>query len=123
MQNAAASYYFEPGVDVDLLYPEWTFNCNWTTIISAATFLDVKIGYNWKKYEDMPSNGKDIPSHYDWWYGTYSGNYPEYNLSENSTLLGMAHFSHYVPQFILGTHDFKIGMEFRHFKNISCFLN
>ena len=99
--------YDEPGFNVNL---------NWTSIWSPTTFFDLKLGYNYYNFEMNPNQGMDIIGGYDYWTWTYIGNAPYYQAESSTNYHASAHFSHFIPQFLAGSHDFKAGLEFVKYK-------
>jgi len=60
----------------------------------------------------MPINGTDVSSHYDYLTGMYSGNGGYYWIMDTAHWTASASLSHHTDEFIAGSHDFKIGVEF-----------
>jgi len=104
---------FTAEVNLDNHFPGYIVNTNWTSIFSPTTYLDVKFGYNYKNENQLPSSGKGVAGHYDLLTYTYSGNWSSFYENESRTTDIMAQLSHYVPEFISGSHDFKAGIEYQ----------
>lgn len=109
---------FPVGVSLDNNYPGHFVSVNWTSIFSPNTFLDVKAAYNYKNQDQIPSAGMDESGHYDLGTGMYSGNYPGSYIGRNRNVDLYAHLSHYIPEFIGGSHQFKLGIEYRRSKYV-----
>jgi hypothetical protein len=107
---------FPPDVSLNNNYPGYFINLNWTSIFSSNTFLDVKLGYNHKDQNQLPTAGMDISGHYDLATGIYSKNFPSFYEAQYRYLDLNAHLSHYIPEFIKGSHDLKLGIEYRYAK-------
>jgi hypothetical protein len=107
---------FTPEASLDNNYPGHVVNLNWTSIFSANTFLDFKLGYNHKNRNQLPTAGMDISAHYDLATGMFSENFPSIYQGQNRYLDLNAHLSHYVPEFLKGSHELKLGIEYRYAK-------
>ena len=107
---------FPADVSLDNNYPGYVINLNWTSIFSPNTFLDMKLGFNHKDRDQLPTAGMDISGHLDLATGMWSKNYPGFYQGRNRYLDLNAHLSHYVPEFIKGSHDLKLGIEYRYAK-------
>jgi hypothetical protein len=105
-----------PDIGYDYEYPNWFGSLNWTSIFSATTFLDVKAGYNYYSGAVSPQGGLDTPGIYDQYLYKYINNYTDATTTTTWNYHANAHLSYYVPQFIKGSHDFKAGLEFIHYK-------
>jgi len=101
-----------PDIGYDSEYPTWYGNLNWTSIFSPTTFLDVKAGYNYYSSQVMPHGGLDKPGTYDNFLYKYFDNYTDATATTTKTYHASAHLSHYIPQFLKGSHDTKVGIEF-----------
>ncbi len=110
---------FPSDVSLDNNYPGYVINLNWTSIFSPNTFLDMKVGYNHKNQDQLPTAGMDISGHYDLATGMYSKNYPGFYQAQYRYLDLNAHLSHYIPEFIKGSHDLKLGIEYRYAKEVA----
>ncbi len=84
---------------------------SWTSIFSPTTYLDVKAGINYWKYDQLPMKGLDTPGRVDLLTGLYSGNSFGWNKSTTRTFHLSAHLSHYIPYFLTGSHDITVGAE------------
>lgn len=91
-------------------HPGWLVNANWSSILSPMTFLDIKLGYNWKMWKNLGSG--DGPTFRDLVTGAIWGNWFDHDSeSPDSSYHFNAHLSHYIPKFIMGSHDIKLGTE------------
>lgn len=111
--NVLAGPEYSPEVSINNDSPGFIVNMNWTSIFSSKTFLDAKIGYNYKDQNQTCSGGRDISGHLDLATGIYTQNYMATIDTPNRTLDLSAHISHYVPEFIKGSHELKMGIEFQ----------
>jgi hypothetical protein len=84
---------------------------SWTSILSPTTYLDVKAGFNHQKLDQLPTGGMDTPGHIDYYDYSYKDNYDSWSKSTGRTFDLSAHLSHYIPHFIMGSHDITIGAE------------
>jgi len=100
----------ENGVNLD--YPQYFGSLNWTSIFSPTTFLDVKLGYTQSDNKSVPMKGKEIVGKYDSYWGRYIDNYPYFDEQNSKVYHANVHFSHYLPKFLIGSHDVKVGLEF-----------
>jgi len=107
---------FTPEASLDNNYPGHVVNLNWTSIFSPNTFLDFKLGYNHKNQDQLPSGGMDVSAHYDLVTGMYTQNFPSIYQGRTRNLDLNAHLSHYIPEFIKGSHELKMGIEYRYAK-------
>jgi len=113
--NGAISV-LNPDIGADQNWVNWFGSLNWTSIFSATTFLDVKAGYNYYFSGVMPQGGLDTPGIYDQYLRKYINNYIDATAQVCWNYHGNAHLSHYVPHFIKGSHDFKLGLEYLYHK-------
>jgi len=92
--------------------PGVPFALNWLHTFSENSFAEVKAGYYYSWYDQRPKQGRDIPEHYDYETGMYSGNYYYWSESESSHVTASATLSHHADDFLKGSHDFKVGVEY-----------
>lgn len=91
-------------------YPCWLIDASWTSIISPRTFLDVKLGYNYVNQKNLM--GYDGPTYRDLITGAITGGWFDHDAENiDSSYHLNAHLSHYIPEFIKGSHDVKVGTE------------
>ena len=99
-----ATYYdVGPGLPVGL---------NWMHTFSQNTFAEVKLGLYYSWYDQRPNNGKDTPERFDALTGMYTGNMNFWGESKSTHWTANATVSHHAEDFIKGSHDFKVGVEF-----------
>jgi hypothetical protein len=118
-QSGGGSIYYPQGMWYEITSPNYYGNANWTSIFSETTFLDVKLGFYRYQYNNEPNKGREIPGIYDSGYVMYYDNLTSYSENSHWTFDVNAHFNHYVPELIKGSHDLKLGSEFKHFKIIT----
>lgn len=114
-----ASATMPPDIDLENFMAGYYGTASWTSVFSPTTYLDVKVGYNWKQSSQIPNLGKSIPGHRDVFYGTYSRNFTSWTDSYARTWHISAHLSKYVPFFITGSHDLKVGVEIQRDKTLT----
>jgi len=85
---------------------------NFLHTFSENTFAEVKLGHYYSWYDQRPNKGKNVPEHYDYKTGMYTGNYYYWGESESSHYTASATLSHHADDFIKGSHDFKVGVEY-----------
>jgi hypothetical protein len=113
--NGAISV-INPDIGYDSEYPNWFGSINWTSIFSPTTFLDVKAGYNNYSSKVSPHGGLETFGIYDQFLRKYINNYTDATATSTWNYHANAHLSHYLPDFIKGSHDLKAGLEFIHYK-------
>lgn len=92
--------------------PSLPIGLNLVHTFSPNTFAEVKLGYYYSWYEQRPNNGLDVPERYDYLTGMHTGNYGTWGESESSHMTASATVSHHAEEFITGSHDFKLGVEY-----------
>jgi outer membrane receptor protein involved in Fe transport len=92
--------------------PSFPIAINWLHTFSENTFTEIKVGRFEGLDERMPINGRDVSSHYDYLTGMYSGNGGYYWIMDTTHWNASATLSHHADDFIAGSHDFKVGVEF-----------
>jgi hypothetical protein len=107
-----ASALYPPEVDLENFMPGMMGTVSWTSIFSDKTFLDTKASFRWHQSSQIAAAGKDTPGFYDMGTGERWGNYTFWSDSDSYTYFASAHLSHFVPELIKGTHDFKFGTEY-----------
>jgi hypothetical protein len=105
---------YPPGVGNEYFSPDRFLNFSWTSIFSPTTFLDAKFGYHWFASKRLPIGGLEgaEPGGQDYGTGMTIGNISNYSMNEGVMYQGIAHLTHYIPEFIKGSHDLKLGIEF-----------
>jgi len=76
------------------------------------TFAEIKLGYYDERFNQDPNQGRNVPQHYDYQTGQISGNYSTWQETVTSQITASATVTHHADDFLKGSHDFKIGVEF-----------
>jgi hypothetical protein len=76
------------------------------------TFAEVKLGYYDEYWNQNPNQGRDFPQHYDRLIGMYSGNAQNWSENPTNQFTAAATVTHHADDFIKGSHDFKVGVEY-----------
>ena len=92
--------------------PAVPMGLNFLHTFTENTFAEVKLGYFRGYWEQFPNQGRDVPQHYDWLTGLYSGNSGSWSENLSTQVNASATLTHHADDFIKGSHDFKIGVEF-----------
>ncbi len=100
-----------PEATVNQKSPEIVGNFSLTKILSPKTFFDFKGAYFWGYYYLDPREGMDTYSHYDVGENLYKYNATYYFYADRTRFQVNASLTHYVEDFIQGSHDFKFGAE------------
>ena len=79
---------------------------------SEKTFAEIKLGYFRGYWEQYPNHGRDVPQHYDYLTGMYSGNSGSWSENLSAQVNASATVTHYADDFLKGSHDIKFGVEF-----------
>ena len=79
---------------------------------SDQTFFELSAGYWSMIYEQKPNNGRDVPQHLDFETGLYSGNYGTWGREDTAHVTVNAKLTHHADDFLLGSHEFKCGVEY-----------
>jgi outer membrane receptor protein involved in Fe transport len=103
-READATYY-----DVG---PGFPTSLSFLHTFSEDTFAEVKLGRYWSWYDQRPNKGRDVPERYDYLTGMYTGNMYFWGESDSTHYTASASLSHHAADFISGSHDFKVGVEF-----------
>jgi hypothetical protein len=110
-----------PDATRDQIDPEYVLNLTLTHILSPKTFFDFKAAYFNGYYNLEPRTGRDVNMHYflndnpnipgdqSRWKFYNWGSWAEH---PRSRFQANASLTHYVENFIKGSHDFKFGVEF-----------
>jgi hypothetical protein len=93
------------------VYPVWIGNFSFLHTFSPQTILDLKFAGNYIINDYIPNSGRDLPAHYDLVTGLSSVNNDFWAYWTSSRYALNATLSHYVDDFIKGSHDFKFGVE------------
>ncbi|MBE3145350.1 MAG: TonB-dependent receptor, partial [Planctomycetes bacterium] len=111
MGNIAAGPSFSPEADGNKIEPGWLFSLSWTSFLSPTALLDFKLAYNEKQYRTIPKAGYDVPSRVDLLTGITYDNLIKWQDFPDETFHSNAQLAYYVPKFLVGSHDLKIGTE------------
>ena len=103
--------FYPPDIGYNNYFPGIYAAASWTSIFSPTTYLDVKAGYNHQKTDQLPIKGLEIPGGIDLLAGAIVDNMFTYQKGTGRTFHLSAHLSHYIPHFLTGSHDIKIGAE------------
>ena len=110
-----------PDATRDQIDPNIVLNLSLTHILNPKTFFEFKAAYFKGYYNLEPRTGRDVYMHYflddnpnipgdqtGWKYYNWGGwaEHPRARVQANASL------THYVEDFIKGSHDFKFGVEF-----------
>ena len=109
-QGADEGDFVSPNATFSNLQTQWTYNFNYTDMLSSNTLLDLKFGGYHQRQDELPDNG-DTPAHYDGfedrlsenWFGPFRANRERYQI--------VGSLSHFTDDFLTGEHDFKFGVE------------
>jgi hypothetical protein len=109
--NRIDNYIFNDDIGVNSYAPGNYLAVSWTSIFSPTTYLDVKAGLNHQKTDEIPIKGLETPGRIDLLGGVYVDNVITYQKGTGRTFHLSAHLSHYIPHFITGSHDIRVGAE------------
>jgi hypothetical protein len=109
--NRDGSATVSPEATVTQDSPEVVANFSLTQILSPTTFFDVKAAYFSGYYYLNPVAGKDIYSHFDYADNMLRDSSGYYFYADRSRFQANASLTHYVEDFIKGSHEFKFGAE------------
>ena len=101
-----------PEATVTQSSPEIVGNFSLTQILSPKTFFDLKAAFFSGYYYLDPATGFDTYMHYDYADGIYTDNSGYYYYADRARFQANASVTHYVEEFLGGSHDFKFGAEF-----------
>lgn len=99
----ASDFEVGPGIPVAM---------DWLHTFSENTFTEIKVGRYWSYWDYRPNSGPDVPQRYDKLTGMYSGNYGWMAETTSSHTTASATLTHHADEFLLGSHDFKFGVEY-----------
>jgi Carboxypeptidase regulatory-like domain/TonB dependent receptor len=127
----------DPIATVNQVDPEYVLNFNLTHILSPQTFFDLKAAYFNGYYNLEPRAGRDVNGHHivanDLYDPLFTGplsladprglipnhryfNSYAYEEHPRQRFQANASLTHYVEEFLKGSHEFKFGVEFEHSK-------
>ncbi len=92
--------------------PEIVGNFSLTKILSPKTFFDLKAAFFTGYYYLDPEVGMDAYMHFDYADNRRHDSAGYYYYADRSRYQANASLTHYVEDFIAGSHDFKFGAEF-----------
>jgi Carboxypeptidase regulatory-like domain/TonB dependent receptor-like, beta-barrel len=92
--------------------PSVPIGVNFLHTFTENTFTEIKLGYYDEYWEQRPNQGRDVPQHYDWLTGMYSGNSSWWSENGTNQFTASAILTHHADDFIKGSHDFKVGVEY-----------
>jgi hypothetical protein len=101
--------FIDPNIDVPIEGNGWFLNINYLHTFSNTTFLEARIG-GMDRYSIEGS--RDPAAHFDLETEMITGNYPFYWKNVRQRIDFNASLSHHAEDFIKGSHDFKLGVEF-----------
>jgi len=102
-EAAADSYFSKPG-----------YFANWTWMISKNAYLSAHTGY-WANLERSNAPVDEVysnPTHYDEYTDILSGGADHFTYWNNAKFQVNTDVSYYAENFMGGSHDFKIGVQF-----------
>ena len=94
--------------------PAWPIGFNFLHTFNENTFSEVKLGYFHGFWQQIPNQGRNVPQHYDWLTGMYSGNSSNWSENLSNQINASATLTHHAENFLMGSHDFKFGVEYMH---------
>jgi len=109
--NRGASAYTSPDAVRDQKSPEVAYNGSYLHIFSDATFFEAKFAGFISYYKLIPHKGYETPGHFDreTQFSTVNSN-TYYHSFRDHYQVNTA-LSHHAEDFIIGSHDFKFGLE------------
>jgi hypothetical protein len=91
--------------------PDWVGSFSLTQILSPKTFFDLKGAFFTGYYNLDPNAGLDAYMHFDYADNRRHGSAGYFYYADRSRYQANASLTHYVENFIAGSHDFKFGAE------------
>lgn len=91
--------------------PDYVGNFSLTQILSSKTFFDIKGAFFTGYYDLDPNAGLDAYMHFDYADNRRHGSAGYFYYADRSRYQANASMTHYVENFIAGSHDFKFGAE------------
>jgi len=98
-----------PGLVSEYKADDFFLNFSYLHIFSETTFLEARAG---GFLRDALLGEKDTPSHFDLITEITSGNIEEYMKIHRAAYTFNASISHHADDFLGGSHDFKLGVDF-----------
>jgi len=112
MQNFGLSVNRPVEATNDQVGPAVAMAFNFLHTFTENTFSEIKLGYYDEYWEQRPNQGRDVPQRYDWLTGLYSGNSSWAAQNGTNQFTASATVTHHADDFIKGSHDFKVGVEY-----------
>lgn len=109
--NRGASAYTTTDAVRDQKSPEVAYNGSYLHIFSDATLFEAKFAGFISYYKLIPHKGYDLPGHRDQGTQMRSINWTTYYHSFRDHFQLNTSLSHHAEDFIVGSHDFKFGLE------------
>lgn len=109
--NRDGSATVSPEATVTQKGPEVVTNFSLTQILSPRTFFDVKAAYFTGYYYLDPVVGRSPYSHFDYADNKRRDSSGYFFYADRARFQANASLTHYVEDFIKGSHDFKFGVE------------
>lgn len=109
--NRSASAYTTTDAVRDQKSPEMAFNGSYLHVFSDATFFEAKFAGFISYYKLLPHKGYDLPGHRDLGTQMRTVNWTTYYHSFRDHFQVNTSLSHHAEDFIIGSHDFKFGLE------------
>jgi len=95
----------------DLKYPVNSLNVSYLHTFSPSTLFEMKAAGYFMEYQRNPTTGEDNSQHYDYYTGESWGGAYAWLSSQSNRYNGVISLSHYIGDFIGGSHDIKLGFE------------
>lgn len=110
-QGADEGGFVSPEATFDNEQTQWTWNFNYTNMLSSNTILEAKFGGYYQRQDEIPNNG-DTPAHFDGFEDLLTENWPgPFEANRERYMVG-ASLSYFTDNFITGSHDFKFGADY-----------
>ncbi|MGZ5468958.1 MAG: TonB-dependent receptor, partial [Candidatus Aminicenantales bacterium] len=109
--NRAAGSNVDVNATINQSSPEKVGNFSLTQIFSPKTFFDLKGAFFSGYYYLEPEVGRDVYMHFDYADNRRHDSAGYFYLADRSRYQANASLTHYVEDFIAGSHDFKFGAE------------
>jgi hypothetical protein len=110
--NRAAAANVDTNATILEKAPDYVGNFSLTKIFSATTFFDIKAAFFTGYYYLDPNAGPDAYMHFDYADNRRHGSAGYFYYADRSRYQANASMTHYVEDFLAGSHDFKFGAEF-----------
>jgi len=112
MYNMGLGVNRPPDATMSQVGPGVPMALNFLHTFTDNTFAEIKLGYYDEYWDQRPNHGRNVPEHYDYLTGMYSGNNGIWSENPTTQFTASATVTHHADDFIKGSHDFKIGVEF-----------